>query len=669
MLNRIGTDSAAEGCQADAADPAGRLVRTKIPMQPRDDARDHGHGGHGKAVETADLVRIAFVAVSAALVWLGGRASFPGIALAAVGAVLIGGYPIYREAFANLRDRRMTMELSMTIALLSALAIGEYVTTLVIVLFVLVAEELERLTVRRGRRALKDLLDGLPQTALLAGEGQAREVSADALRIGDVVEVRPGARLPVDGIVRKGHSFVDQSTITGESMPAEKVPGSLVYAGTINQSGVLEVRAEGLGRDTAFGKIIDAVERAEASRAPIQKTADRLAGYLVYFAAACAVLTYLVTRDARSTISVIIVAGACGIAAGTPLAILGAIGRAARNGAVVKGGIYIELLGKVDTVLLDKTGTLTFGNPEVSAVRPYRGVQEREVLLAAAIAERPSDHPLGKAVRKAVSRERFTVPEPEQFEYIPGKGIVCMSEGEKIVVGNRTLIAEHGIDPEEALPDAVRTSEVLVARGGRFLGTIETEDVLRPEASEAVRRLREMGIRTMLLTGDVEDVAMSVGRRLGVDKVEAEMLPDRKLERVEELLAEGKKVAMVGDGVNDAPALMRASVGVAMGSGTDVAKESADVVLPGNDLLKFVETLEIARRCRRIILTNFAGTLLVDGIGVGLAAFGVLSPLLAAFIHVSSELAFVLNSARLLTLPSPRTGAVPSAGIAAHLQA
>src|ERR671925_258030 len=254
----------------------------------------------------------------------------------------------------------MTMELSMTIALAAALAIGEFFTALVIVLFVLVAEVLEGLTVGRGRRAIKDLLDLLPQQAVVRRDGGTQEVGAAEVRVGDVVLVRI--------------SFVDQAPITGESLPVEKLPGSSVYAGAINQSGVIEVRTEGIGRDTAFGKIIEAVERAEQSRAPIQKTADRLAGYLVYFAIGCAALTFLVTRDVRSTISVIIVAGACGIAAGTPLAILGAIGRAARGGAIVKGGLYLETLGKVDTVVLDKTGTLTYGIPEVVQVCPCAGV-------------------------------------------------------------------------------------------------------------------------------------------------------------------------------------------------------------------------------------------------------------------------------------------------------
>jgi P-type E1-E2 ATPase len=267
-------------------------------------------------------------------------------------------------------QRRMTMELSMTIALVAALVIGESFTALVIVLFVLIVEVLEHLTVGRGRGAIRDLLDFLPRQVTVRRGDTIEDVRAATLGVNDVVIVKPGSRIPVDGAVIAGHSFVDQATITGESMPVEKMPGTSVYAGTINQSGVLEVRTRALGRETAFGKILDAVERAEASRAPIQKLADRLAGYLVYFALGAAALTFLITRDARSTISVVIVAGACGIAAGTPLAILGAIGQAARRGAIIKGGRYLEVLAKVDTVVFDKTGTLTFGAPEVTQIVP-----------------------------------------------------------------------------------------------------------------------------------------------------------------------------------------------------------------------------------------------------------------------------------------------------------
>ena len=459
----------------------------------------------------------------------------------------------------------------------------------------------------------------------------------------------------MDGAVVGGNSFVDQSTITGESLPVEKVAGSRVYAGTINQSGALEVRAEGIGRDTAFGRIIEAVEQAEQSRAPIQKTADRLAGYLVYFALACAIATYLVTRNMRSTISVVIVAGACGIAAGTPLAILGAIGQAARRGLIVKGGLYLEALWAVDTVVLDKTGTLTFGNPEVTDLCPLDGTTPQDLLAAAAIAERPSEHPLGKAILKKATGMSLSVIEPESFQYTPGKGIVCSSGGQEILVGNRAFFAERGIP--DGLPKAGtgETSEILVARSGRCLGSIHLADVLRPEAVEAVRRLREMGLRTVLLTGDRKAVADAVGKSLGVDEIAAELLPEEKLLRVRTMMSGGRKVAMIGDGINDVPALVEANVGIAMGSGTDIARESAPVTLIGNDLSKFAEAVQVARRCRRIIMTNFVGTLVVDGIGVGLSAFGLLGPVVAAVIHVTSELAFILNSARLLPRASKRS--------------
>jgi Cd2+/Zn2+-exporting ATPase/Cu+-exporting ATPase len=516
---------------------------------------------------------------------------------------------------------------------------------------------LEGLTVARGRHAIEDLLRFLPRAALVRREGVIVEIPAGDLRVGDRVLVNPGGALPVDGIVLEGLSFVDQATITGESMPVEKGPDAAVYAGTINQSGALEIRATRLGRDTSFGKIVEAVESAERSRAPVQRLADRLAGYLVYFAIGAALLTFLVTRDIRSTISVIIVAGACGIAAGTPLAVLGAIGRAARGGAIVKGGRYLETLAKVDTVLLDKTGTLTYGQPEVQLLRPADGVDATDLLAAAALAERRSEHPLGRAILAYATAQGVAGGEPEHFAYTPGRGISASRRGEEILVGNRAFLADRGL----VLPAADRgadgangAAQVHVGRGGSYLGTIEVADTIRPEAAQAIAQLRSMGIRTALLTGDAREVAERVGRALQVDSWEAELLPDEKQARVRAMATGGRTVAMVGDGVNDAPALAAASVGVAMGSGTDVARESADVVLLGNDLLRFVDTVRLARRMRGIIMQNFAGTLAVDAVGMGLAAAGLLNPLLAAFIHVASELAFILNSTRLLPVSVPK---------------
>jgi heavy metal translocating P-type ATPase len=607
--------------------------------------RTDGEDDHGHAVSWRDITRVLFVAAAAGAVWFLRGTRDPYVTGIGVICTLIGVFPILHEAYENITQRRMTMELSMTIAIVAALTIGEFFTALIITLFVLVAEILEGLTAGQGRQAIQRLVDLLPRTATIRQHGEWKEVGIHEISVGNEVLVRPGAHIPVDGKVLRGHSFVDQAPITGESMPVEKGPGASVYAGTINQSGALEVRVEHLGRDTTFGKIIEAVERAEKSRAPIQGIADRLSGYLVYFALAAAAITFLMTHNMRSTISVVIVAGACGIAAGTPLAILGAIGRAAQDGAIVKGGLYLEKLAEVDTILLDKTGTLTYGTPRVMEIRPTNGVSPSSVLEAAAIAESQSEHPVARAILSKAAELGIRVRHPNRFDYTPGRGIVAEIDGDEIAVGNFMHFMDGAI--KASIP-ATSDGAVLVTRGGHLLGSILVADLVRPEASMAIEKLKSMDLKIILLTGDSRNVAEAVGKRLGVDEISAELLPEQKLRRVEELLAQGKKVAMIGDGVNDAPALAQATVGVAMGSGTDVARESSDIVLIGSDLSKFVETLRTARRCHRTIIQNFIGTLVVDSIGIALAAFGFLNPLLAAFIHVSSEMAFILNSARLL---------------------
>ena len=610
--------------------------------------RDQAPVEQPEAPKRTDLVRIAAVAIAVVWAWFHPWSPLGRLDLIGEIAALVGGYPIFREAVEALLARRMTMELSMTIAIVAALAISEVFTALVVVLFVLIAEVLEHLTVARGRGAIRDLLDFLPRDATIRRGDAIEAVGIHAVRVDDVVIVKPGSRLPVDGVVTAGQSFVDEATITGESLPVEKGPGSGVYAGTINQSGMLEVRVARVGRETAFGKIIDAVERAEASRAPIQKIADRLAGYLVYFALGTAGLTFLLTRDARSTIAVVIVAGACGIAAGTPLAILGAIGQAARRGAIVKGGLPLEVLAHVNTAVFDKTGTLTYGTPVVAATEPAVGVSAEELLTVAASAEARSEHPFAKAILAMAAERSLRVAAPEAFAYTPGKGIVCRANGDEVAVGNRDLLHERGVSVPETLTNGHEGSQVFVAQGMRFLGTLRISDRTREDARTAIQALRALGIRTTLMTGDSAPVAAAVGRELGVDQIASELLPDEKLAKIDALKISGRIVMMVGDGVNDAPALMKASVGVAMGSGTDVARESASVMLLGNDLTALVDTVKLARRCYRIIMANFVGTLAVDGLGIGLAAFGFLNPLVAAFIHVSSELVFILNSARLL---------------------
>jgi heavy metal translocating P-type ATPase len=648
------SDDLAEQALRRTTAPAAHAQELRTQTSGHTESLEHEEA-HEHALEWPEMLRIAAVAAAAAAVWWHVWEPFRAVSLIAVAGLLIGGWPIFKEASENLLAKRMTMELSMSIAIVAAAAISEFFTALVITLFVLIAEVLEGMTVSRGRRAIRDLLDFLPRAVSVRRAGAVAEVDANSLNPGDAVLVNPGGRIPVDGTVIAGHSFVDQARITGESMPIEKTAGAAVFAGSINQSGALEIRAERIGRDTSYGKIIEAVEQAERSRAPVQRLADSLAGYLVYFALGAAALTYLLTRDIRSTISVVIVAGACGIAAGTPLAILGAIGRAARAGAIIKGGLFLEQLGRVETVVLDKTGTLTYGQPEVRGLVPADGVDPADLLDTAAAAELRSEHPLGKTIVAHARVLGRAVNEPERFDYTPGLGIDAVVGGEIVLVGSPALMRAHHIAvPPGLLAGHPGASEVFVARGGTLLGAVAIADTARPEAAFAIRAIQALGIRTILLTGDARPVAEVVARELGISEVAADLLPEDKQARVKALVSEGRVVAMVGDGINDAPALIEAQIGVAMGSGTDVARESADVVLLGNDLAKFAETLNLARRTRRIIWANFAGTIGVDAVGIGLAAFGLLNPLLAAFIHVASELTFILNSARLLPSRSAR---------------
>src|SRR5246127_1087902 len=428
------------------------------PHTDHDDDHEHDH-----PLNWREINRVIFVAAAAGAIWFLGGTTNPYITTLGVVCTLVGGFPIFHEAYENIVQRRMTMELSMAIAIVAALAIREIFTALVITLFVLVAEILEGLTVGRGRTAIRHLVGLLPTTAIVRRNESWQEVETKEIAAGEIVLLKPGTRIPVDGVVAGGHSFVDQATITGESMPAEKSKGASVYAGTINHSGALEIRVDRMGRDTTFGKIIDAVERAEKSRAPIQGIADRLAGYLVYFALGAAALTFLITHNMRSTISVVIVAGACGIAAGTPLAILGGIGRSAQLGSIIKGGLYLESLATIDTILLDKTGALTYGTPEVVEVNPRDSVPIRFLIESAAIAESQSEHPVAKAVMGKASQMGIRVRHPNQFDYMPGRGIIAEIEGEEITVGNRLFLAAHRI----ALPtNAVSKtdSEIFVAQ-------------------------------------------------------------------------------------------------------------------------------------------------------------------------------------------------------------
>ena len=630
-------------------------------------------------IEWADIVRIVVVGIAALGAWIASAVGTPGWAVGAVGAVAlaVGCWPILVEAAGDLRERRMSMELSMLLAIVAAAVIGEWVTALAVTVFALCAEVLEDLSMDRGRDALTDLMSFLPQTARVVATPESAEsaessgttdVPLDEVRPGQVIALSPGGRVPVDGVVRTGWADVDQSRVTGESLPVLVGPGDRVPAGSITR-GALELEVERVGEDSSYGRIVAAVRHAQSSRAPVQRLADRLAARIVYLALAAALVTFLATRDVRSTISVIIVAGACGVAAGTPLAVLAAIARAARCGAFVKDGTHLEQLSAVDTVVLDKTGTLTVGAPRVVAVSPAKSpatpcTDEAEVLALAAAAEWNSEHPIGRAIRTEAAVRDLTVPVPSNVTYSPGAGVSARVDGRRVTVGRRegqehqpgqgaagveanaVIASDTASDPEA--PSA--TSVVEVRADGRLLGTIALADRLRQGAATAVRDLGDMGLDVLMLTGDSAASAGDVARVLDLNenRVRAGLLPTDKEEVVRSLRRAGKCVAMVGDGVNDAPALSAADVGIAMGTGTDVAREAGDVVLVGSAPADLVETVRVARRARGIIMVNFVGTVVVDVVGMIAAGLGLLGPVAAALVHVVSESAFILNSARLV---------------------
>ena len=683
--------------------PPAQRPSASTPALPVDESDDLTGPGGDRAttseriidrIERADIARIAVVGLASLGVWAASAAGAPSrlVAVAGAAALAVGCWPLVVEAAGELRERRMSMELSMLLAIVAAAVIGEWVTALAVTVFALCAEVLEDLSMDRGRDALTDLMSFLPQTARVVTGSQGTETSEvplDEVRPGQVIALSPGGRVPVDGVVRTGRADVDQSRITGESLPVQVGPGDRVPAGSITR-GALELQVERVGEDSSYGRIVAAVRRAQSSRAPVQRLADRLAARIVYLALAAALVTFLATRDARATISVIIVAGACGVAAGTPLAVLAAIARAARCGAFVKDGTHLERLSAVDTVVLDKTGTLTAGAPRVVAVNLAQppgestadpmaestaasAAGEDEVLALAAAAEWNSEHPIGRAICTEAAVRDLTVPVPDDVIYSPGAGVSARVKERWITVGRRegrehragqavqetasaaddaAIVSDTASDPEA--PSA--TSVVEVRADGRLLGTIALADRLRQGAASAVRDLGGMGLEVLMLTGDSAASATHVAHALGLapDQVRAGLLPADKEEVIRARRREGRCVAMVGDGVNDAPALSAADVGIAMGTGTDVAREAGDVVLVGSDPADLIETVRVARRARSIIMVNFAGTVVVDVAGMIAAGLGLLGPVAAALVHVVSESAFILNSARLVPRPARR---------------
>ncbi len=605
-----------------------------------------------------ELLRLTLMGAAALFSWLGLWRAFLPLDLVGLGSALVGGYPIYKETLQSLAHRKISMEVSMSLAILASLLIGQFTAAAVIAFFVILAELLEALAVDQGRATLIKLEEAAPMKALVKKNGADVEVDVRSLLVGDVVVVRHGDRIPADGVVLEGSALVNQSNITGETVSVEKSAGNRVYAGSLNESGLLEVRVDSVGSETAFGKIIELIREAGSKKAPIEKTSDRLATWLVEFAIIFSVVTFIVTRSFVSSISVIVVAGACGVAAGTPLAIVATMGNAAKRGVIVKGGSYIEEMSRIDTVVIDKTGTLTFGMPVVTDVTAVDNCETQQVLQFAVTAERYLNHPIASAIVEKASELGVRAIAHSTFSYTPGKGVAVESDGHNILVGNSTLLREKGIaiSPEALAISTAQAAQgktaVYVAHENRICGLIAIVDRIRDESRKAMVDLRNMSIKTIMLTGDNKVAAQIVANEVGIDEVYAELLPHDKVAIIKRLVAEGHKVAMVGDGINDAPALAYANVGIGMGAGADVAVEEADIVLMTNDLQKISYLVKASKKAYRTISQNFYGTITVDGIGITLAFLGFLNPLLAAGVHVLSELVFILNSAKLIQVKS-----------------
>ncbi|MFC6282059.1 MAG: cadmium-translocating P-type ATPase [Acidovorax sp. 17-64-282] len=572
-------------------------------------------------------------------------------------AVAVGLYPLVKTGVtALIHERKVGTEIFVTIATLVAVLGGETVAGAVLMVIILIAEFIADLNTDRARASIKSLIGSVPQVALVRANGSERSVAIAEVNIGDMVLVRAGEKIPVDGHVRGGNASVNQAPITGESVPQDKTAGDLVFAGTIVESGALDIQTDKIGVDTTFSRIIALVENAESQQAPVQKLADKVASWLIPVVFVFLIVVYLVTRDVRTIVTLMIFMSPAELGLATPLVMIAAIARAARNGILIKGGLYLESLAKVDTVVFDKTGTLTANKPEVVRIQSHNAAfSEAQLLRLAAAADRRSAHPLAKAVVAHAERTQIVVPEPEKYEQLQGRGVIATIESQVVLVGNSALLRESGVALTIAAESGGQTP-VHVAVDGQFVGVIFIADTLRPGAREALASLKQSGIkRIVMLTGDNAATAKAVSDELGIDDVRADLMPEDKVTAIAELQKQGHHVAMVGDGINDAPALARADVGIAMGGGgTQAALEAADIVLMTDDLSKIAGARAIARRAYRTVQENlFVGVGVVHVLGITAALMGWIGPIEAAVIHLGPDVLVFVNSVKLLRVRIP----------------
>ena len=564
-------------------------------------------------------------------------------------AIAGGLSPLARTGLIDLwHDRKIGTQMFVTIATVIALLGGEYVAAAVLMTIILIAEYMADLNTDRARASIKALVGATPRTATLRTPDGDHVVPIEVLTSGAIVLVRAGEKIPVDGTVVAGAGAVNEAAITGESLPVDKEPEASVLAGTMVESGALDIRTDRIGPDTLFARIVALVEGAGSEAAPVQKLADRVAAWLLPLVLVFLIVVFVVTRDIRKIVALLIFTSPAELGLATPMV---AIARAARHGILIKGGLYLEQLAKVDAIVFDKTGTLTVGVPEVVGIVVHDpALSEDDVLRYAAAVDLRSGHPLATAIVKAARVRGLRIADVQDFQTSQGRGVIGVVDAREVMVGNEALLDEHGVAPATA-DDQHVGSTVQVAVNGRRAGSLHFADQVRPRTAEVVWRLRGDGVRRfVMLTGDNAAAAQGVAAAIGIDEVRAHLLPEGKITAIAALQAEGYTVAMVGDGVNDASALARADVGIAMGArGTQAAIEAADIALMTDDLQRIVTARLLARRAYRTIKENlFVGVGVVHVLGITAALMGWIGPIQAALLHLGPDVLVFLNSVKLL---------------------
>ncbi len=570
-----------------------------------------------------------------------------------VGLVALAGWPVFLNVIRATLKRQVIAHTLMSVGVLAALAIGEWATAAVVVFFMRVGDYAEHFTTERARRAVRDLTALAPQSARVEQDGGEVELPVSAVQPGMVVVVRPGEKIPADGEVISGQATVDQSTITGESMPVEAAAGSRVFAATIASLGSLRVRVSRVGVDTTFGRVIKMVEEAEAQRADVQRIADKFSAWYLPVVTVIAALTFLIRRDPLATAAVLVVACSCSFALATPIAMLASVGAGARRGLLIKGGKYLETLAQANVLLIDKTGTLTLGRPRIERITPLGAFSSEQVLSLAAAAEHDSEHPLAEAVRQARRLQNAPALPSESFQAIPGLGVQAQVNGQKVRVGSLRMFQSEpffaDLQAHSSPAGQQGKTELFVVCADQPAGMLSAADTLRSEVPAALEQIRGMGIRQIeLLTGDNQQTAAALAGALGI-AYRANLLPEDKIAIVKAYQQQGSIVVMVGDGVNDAPALAQANVGIAMGAaGSDVAIEAAHIALMRDDWTLVPEVFQIARRTMGVVKANLLFTMVYNVVGLSLAATGILPPILAAAAQSLPDIGILGNSARLL---------------------